>query len=117
MVYGSDRSKLIMNGFVAPNAKGLQSYHQYGFAIDIWSVRDGEIVAYNKKISANERDKISINDAQKLGPIGESLGLEWGGRWSNKDWPHFQLLHGKAWVKLKPQLLKIGIENYKNLII
>lgn len=26
-----------------------------------------------------------------IGKIGEELGLEWGGRWKSKDYPHFQL--------------------------
>lgn len=98
------------------NAKALQSYHQYGLAIDIWSVRDGEIVAYNKKIGSNA-EKISSMDHKALGPIGESLGLVWGGRWKSKiDRPHFQLIpNGKTWRVLKPQLLEIGVKNYKEL--
>lgn len=27
---------------------------------------------------------------QKLGPIGERLGLRWGGRWQQKDMGHFE---------------------------
>jgi len=27
---------------------------------------------------------------QKLGVIGEALGLRWGGRWQNKDMCHFE---------------------------
>lgn len=28
---------------------------------------------------------------QRAGEIGESVGLEWGGRWKKPDMPHFQL--------------------------
>ncbi|MBU0780357.1 MAG: M15 family metallopeptidase, partial [Alphaproteobacteria bacterium] len=28
---------------------------------------------------------------EELGVIGEIFGLEWGGRWEFKDWPHFQM--------------------------
>lgn len=98
------------------NAKALQSYHQYGLAIDICSVRDGEIVAYNIKIKKADREKIAIDDVKKLGEIGGELGLVWGGIWRRKDYPHFELHpNGNTWRDLKPQLLKLGVSNYKNL--
>lgn len=28
---------------------------------------------------------------ETVGEIGETLGLEWGGRWKMRDYPHFQL--------------------------
>lgn len=28
---------------------------------------------------------------EKMGVIGESCGLKWGGRWKNKDSPHFEM--------------------------
>lgn len=98
------------------NARALQSYHQYGLAVDVWSVRDGEIVSYNKSLG-DKRYQITENDHNALGPIGESLGLVWGGRWKSPvDRPHYQLIpNGKTWRVLKPQLLKIGLTNYKKL--
>ena len=30
-------------------------------------------------------------DWDTLGALGESLGLEWGGRWKQRDAPHFQV--------------------------
>lgn len=30
----------------------------------------------------------------KPGAIGEEVGLEWGGSWQKKDYPHFQLKEG-----------------------
>lgn len=99
------------------NAKALSSYHQYGLAIDIWSVRNGEIVYYDTRMKKADRAKLTVEDQTKLAPIGESLGLVWGGRWvSIFDAPHFELHpNGKTWRKLKPQLLKIGVHNYKKL--
>ena len=29
---------------------------------------------------------------QKIGAIGEALGLRWGGRWAQKDMGHFELI-------------------------
>ena len=37
-----------------------------------------------------------------VGQVGESLGLEWGGRWkSGADMPHFQLLEGLTLYRAK----------------
>ena len=98
-------------------AKGLSSYHQYGLAIDLYSVRNGEIVLYNSKLSTDERNKQTEEDHKKLGPIGEKLGLVWGGRWKSIiDNPHYELHpNGKIWRDLKPKLLEIGVSKYKQL--
>ena len=58
----------------------------------------------------------AVKDNKLIEPIGKRLGLEWGGTWKKKDWPHFQLLpNGKNWRDLKPQLLDLGVKNYKKL--
>jgi peptidoglycan L-alanyl-D-glutamate endopeptidase CwlK len=32
---------------------------------------------------------------KKLGELGKSKGLEWGGDWTTlRDWPHFQMTYG-----------------------
>lgn len=91
------------------SAGALESYHQYGLAIDIVSVTNGEIT-YLKNNS------LSIAHSKKLAPIGKNLGLVWGGVWRKPDYPHFELHpNGKNWKSLKPQLVEIGIENYKDL--
>ena len=39
---------------------------------------------------------------QKVGELGRSLGLEWGGDWlTRKDYPHFQLTEGHTLAELK----------------
>lgn len=59
------------------NAKALQSYHQYGLAIDIVSVRNGEITYLSD-------GKQSMEDSKKIGPIGQKIGLVWGGSLEEK---------------------------------
>ncbi len=91
------------------NAKALQSYHQYGLAIDVVSVRNGEITYLSDA-------KQSQEDSKKIGAMGKEFGLVWGGTWKKKDFPHFELQpNGKTWRDLKPQLLEIGVKNYKKL--
>lgn len=69
-------------GNIVTNAPGYNysSYHQWGTAFDFFR-NDGRGAYYD-------------NDGffSKVGKIGISLGLEWGGSWKNPvDKPHFQL--------------------------
>lgn len=78
-LYAQGRTK---KGNIVTNAKGstYSSMHQWGVAFDICR-NDGK-GAYN-------------NDDgffKKVGKIGQSIGLEWGGSWTSiVDLPHFQL--------------------------
>lgn len=55
------------------------SLHNWGVAFDIAVIKDGK---------ANWEEKYY----NIVGPLGESLGLEWGGAWGDfKDRPHFQI--------------------------
>lgn len=38
---------------------------------------------------------------ERVGAIGESLGLVWGGRWPTPDWPHFQARDAQARVNAR----------------
>lgn len=78
-LYAKGRTK---PGDIVTNARGItyDSFHQWGTAFDIYR-NDGR-GAYNEEGQFFE----------KVGAIGESLGLEWGGEWKSiKDKPHFQL--------------------------
>lgn len=80
----ADQDKLYAKGRTAPgtivtNAKGGQSLHNYGVAFD---------VCFATKTPYEGNWAL-------LGKLGESLGLEWGGRWEEfPDRPHFQLMQG-----------------------
>lgn len=66
------------------NAKGGQSYHNYGLAFDCYFTKNGS-VDFSKPISP------------EVAKIGQELGLEWGGNWKSlKDYPHFQLSKGSV---------------------
>ena len=77
-------------GSIVTNAKGsdMASYHNWRLAFDC---------IQNKK--GYEYDSKFLN---KLGKIGQSIGLEWGGGWSGfKDAPHFQYTFGLSIKDLK----------------
>ncbi len=57
------------------NAKGGQSYHNYGTAVDV--------VFHGSKPYGEH------HDWDKLGEAGEAAGLAWGGHWGDR--PHFEL--------------------------
>jgi len=66
-------------GKIVTNCQYPDSPHCWGVAFDIAVITNG-------KASWN------ISEYFKVGPIGESLDLEWGGRWKNfPDYPHFEL--------------------------
>ena len=78
-LYAQGRTK---PGAIVTNAPGssYSSYHQWGTAFDIFR-NDGK-GAYNE----------AGQFFQRVGAIGVSLGLEWGGNWTSiVDQPHFQL--------------------------
>lgn len=71
-------------GKIVTNAKGGYSFHNYGVAFDCAPV--------------SERGRIdwrNIELFKKVGKMGQSLGLEWGGSWKKfPDYPHFQYTAG-----------------------
>lgn len=78
-LYAKGRTK---PGRIVTNANGSEylSMHQWGIAFDFYRI-DG-------KGAYNEEDDFFI----KVGRLGESIGLEWGGSWTSfVDKPHFQL--------------------------
>lgn len=82
----AEQDKLYAQGRTAPgkivtNAKGGDSFHNYGVAFDV-------CFFVNKRASYT-------GDWEKIGKIAESIGLEWGGRWSKfVDKPHFSYTAG-----------------------
>lgn len=70
-------------GGIVTNAKGGQSFHNWKVAFDIVPVIAGKAIWNDNALWS------------KLGQIGQSVGLEWGGSWANfKDLPHFQYVAG-----------------------
>ena len=90
-------------GSIVTSCKGstYSSMHQWGVAFDFYLKVD---VDGDGKVSDD-----AFNDAtglfEKVGKLGQSIGLEWGGSWKSfKDKPHFQLPEwGSTASKLKAQ--------------
>jgi peptidoglycan LD-endopeptidase CwlK len=75
-------------GSIVTNARGLESYHNFGSAIDLISLRDGWNAPYYFW--------------NTLGEEGKKLGLIWGGDWSDfPDKAHFESHEGWTWEQMK----------------
>ena len=84
-------------------ARGGQSFHNYGLAIDIVLLvdQDGngtfESASWNTKI---DHDGDNMSDWMECVEVFEKYGWEWGGKWNFKDDPHFQKTFGYTWQDL-----------------
>jgi peptidoglycan L-alanyl-D-glutamate endopeptidase CwlK len=85
-LYAQGRTKA---GSIVTNAKGGQSNHNFGTAIDVVPIVNGQL-DWNSK------------DWAKIGEIGKSVGFAWGGDWKGLvDKPHFEMQFGNTLAQLK----------------
>jgi len=93
-LYRQGRSK---PGGIVTNAKGGQSNHNYGLAIDIVLLKDMNGDGTFETASwetTKDFDCDGIADWMEVVKIFKSYGWEWGGDWRFKDLPHFQKTFG-----------------------
>ena len=85
------------------NAKGGQSVHNYGFAVDICLIIDGTQASWDVK---KDWDGDKVADWDECVKIFAKHGWSWGGNWSSfKDMPHFDKIGWNNWrvLKTKPR--------------
>lgn len=88
-LYAQGRTK---PGRKVTNARGGYSNHNFGIAFDIGLFKDGKYLGESPLYAT-------------LGPIGESVGLEWGGRWKSfQDEPHYQLKTGLTLAQMRERV-------------
>ena len=84
-LYAQGRTKA---GKIVTYAKGGQSFHNFGTAIDVVPIVNG-------KADWN-------TDWNKIATIGKSVGFAWGGDWTSiKDKPHFEMNFGNTLAQLQ----------------
>lgn len=80
------------SGNVVTNARGGESYHNYGLAIDFALKNERGEAIWDMQYDGNgngEADWMEVVD------LAKELGFEWGGDWANfKDYPHLQMNFG-----------------------
>lgn len=100
-LYAQGRTK---PGKIVTNAKGGQSMHNYGLAIDIVLLvdknKDGtfESASWETNVDFDGDGKA---DWQEVVKVFKSYGWEWGGEWRFTDMPHFQKTFGKSLKELQ----------------
>lgn len=77
-------------GAIVTYAKPGDSYHQYGLAFDVVPTAYKTMPGWNPSGPLWDR----------IGAIGKTLGLNWGGDFSKPDKPHFEL-HAAPLAELK----------------
>ena len=94
-LYAIGRTKA---GRKVTNAKGGQSIHNYGLAIDFALLIDGKTASW-EDLKDFDGDKKA--DWLEVVEVFEKAGWEWGGRWKGFiDKPHLQKSFGNDWRTL-----------------
>ena len=90
-----DKGNVTDQSKVVTNAKGGDSFHNFGLAIDVVEINNGKALWSNKNWNL-------------IGKVGKECGFEWGGDWSSfVDKPHFQHTMNKKLSELQ-KLKKSG---------
>ena len=85
-------------GAKVTNAKGGQSVHNYGFAVDICLFIENKEVSWDM---TKDWDNDKIADWLECVAIFNKYGWDWGGNWKKfKDYPHFEKRGFNDWRKL-----------------
>lgn len=85
------------------NARGGQSYHNFGMAFDIVLLKDTngdgtfETASWETNVDFDGDGKA---DWKEIVTIAKQHGWEWGGDWKFTDMPHFQKTFGFSVVQL-----------------
>lgn len=86
-------------GNIVTHARGGESYHNFGLAIDFaLKLSDGSVI-WDMKYDGNGN---GIADWDEVVSIAKSLGFTWGGDWAQfKDYPHLQMDFGLSIQELQ----------------
>jgi peptidoglycan L-alanyl-D-glutamate endopeptidase CwlK len=77
------------------NAKGGQSVHNYGFAVDIVLIIDGKTASWDTE---KDWDGDKVSDWDECVKVFAAYGWSWGGNWTSfKDMPHFDKIGFNNW--------------------
>ena len=91
-LYAQGRTK---PGKKVTNAKGGQSVHNFGFAVDIVLIIDGKEASWDTK---KDWDGDKVADWDECVKVFAKYGWSWGGSWTSfKDMPHFDKIGYSNW--------------------
>ncbi|MGJ7911926.1 M15 family metallopeptidase [Neobacillus sp. LXY-1] len=88
-----------IEGDVVTNAKGGQSYHNYGLAVDFALKTNSDEIIWDRQYDGNQN---GVADWSEVVKIAKNLGFEWGGDWQKfKDYPHLEMNFGFSIAQLQ----------------
>lgn len=86
-------------GNIVTNARGGESFHNFGLAIDFAIKTPSEEVIWDMQYDGNQNGK---SDWTEVVEMAKALGFEWGGDWAQfKDYPHLQMNFGLTLADLQ----------------
>lgn len=87
------------DGSVVTNARGGESYHNYGLAVDFALKNDRGEAIWDMEYDGNGNGQA---DWMEVVDLAKDLGFDWGGDWLGfKDYPHLQMDFGLSIRQLK----------------
>ena len=96
LLYEKGRS---IEGNIVTHAKGGESYHNFGLAVDFAIKTSSNDVIWDMKFDGNGN---SVADWTEVVQLAKELGFEWGGDWAKfKDYPHLQMNFGLSIADLQ----------------
>jgi peptidoglycan L-alanyl-D-glutamate endopeptidase CwlK len=86
---------------VVTNARGGQSNHNFGIAVDFGVFR-GKVYldSADPKLAAQVHAAVAVH--------ARKLGFEWGGDWKMKDTPHFEIRTGLTMAEKRKRYKEKG---------
>jgi peptidoglycan LD-endopeptidase CwlK len=86
-------------GNIVTHARGGESFHNFGLAIDFAIKTPSENVIWDMQYDGNQNGKPDWDEVVEL---AKALGFEWGGDWAQfKDYPHLQMNFGLTLADLQ----------------
>lgn len=86
-------------GQIVTHAKGGESYHNFGLAIDFALLNSEGKAIWDTNYDGNGNSK---SDWLEVVALAKELGFEWGGDWQRfKDYPHLEMRFGLSINDLK----------------
>lgn len=101
-------------GNIVTHARGGESFHNFGLAIDFAIKTPSENVIWDMQYDGNQNGK---SDWDEVVEMAKALGFEWGGDWAQfKDYPHLQMNFGLTLADLqngkRPEESSLTVDNH-----
>jgi peptidoglycan LD-endopeptidase CwlK len=102
-------------GNIVTNAKGGESYHNYGLAIDFCIVEADGSISWDMNEKDSSGDIIPI--WKQVTDLFGMKGFNWGGYWKFKDNPHLEKTFGFSFIQLQQKISAGRVDQNKYVLL